>query len=103
MLLLHVKLTKNQTSHISFFHNSYSTFGRLSLIYEDNCFAPFMIPSLNGEYPELVFVSVVFFNSTNLVVMILNSSVLNILFAKLPFENPLRDLFHNAKHTERAI
>ena len=33
---------------------------------------------VNGWYPELVFLSVVFSNSTSLVVVILNSSVLKI-------------------------
>ena len=41
-----------------------------------------MMFRLSGWYPELVFVSVVFSNSTNLVVMVFNSSVFNISFAK---------------------
>ena len=39
-----------------------------------------MLPS--GWYPELVFISVVFSNSSNLAVVILNSSVLKIYFVK---------------------
>ena len=37
---------------------------------------------LYGWYPELVFIPVVFSNSTNLAVVILNSSVLKIYFVK---------------------
>ena len=37
---------------------------------------------VSGWYPELVFISVVFSNSTNLAAVILNSSVLKIYFVK---------------------
>ena len=56
-----------------------------------------------GWYPELVFISVVFYNSTNLAVFILNSSVLKIYFVKLSFENQSRDLSQPARQTEPAI
>ena len=42
---------------------------------------------VNGWYPELVFLSVVFSNSTSLVVVILNSSVLKIYIVAYTFEN----------------
>ena len=56
---------------------------------EWDCFNSIHILSLyigrledNGWYPELVFTSVLLSNSTNLEVVILNSSVLQIYFVK---------------------
>ena len=43
-----------------------------------------------GSYPELVFVSAVFSNSTNLAVTILNCSALKFLFVMEFLENRLR-------------
>ena len=48
------------------------------------------------------FESVVFSNSTNLAVVILNSSVLKINFVKKPYENLKRDLSPPSKQTERG-
>ena len=58
---------------------------------------------VSGWYPELVFISVGFYDSTNLAVMILNSSVLKIYFVKLAFENQFRDLSPPEKQTGPTI
>ena len=45
-----------------------------------------------GWYPELVFLSVVFSNSTNFTVVNLNSSVFEIYFVHQTFKSQFRDL-----------
>ena len=56
-----------------------------------------------GWYPELVFLAIVFLNSSNLSLMILNSSVLKICFVSKPLEKHLKDLNSPSKQAERAI
>ena len=55
-----------------------------------------------GWYPELVFISVVFSNSTNLAVEILNSSVFEIYFVQQTLKNQFRDLSPPAKQTDNG-
>ena len=62
----------------------------------------FSIPPI-GWYPELVLISVVFSNSTNLVVVILNSSVFEIFFVQQTFKKPFRDFSPPAKQKDRVI
>ena len=56
-----------------------------------------------GWYPELVFLSVVFSNSTNFTVVILNSSVFEIYFVQQTFKYQFRDLSPPAKQKDRVI
>ena len=57
----------------------------------------------SGWYPELVFLSVVFSNSTNFTVVILNSSVFEIYFVQQTFKKQLRDLSPSAKQKDGVI
>ena len=57
----------------------------------------------SGWYPELVFLSVVFSNSTNFTVVILNSSVYEIYFVQQTFKKQFRDLSPPAKQKDRVI
>ena len=53
-----------------------------------------ILSRVTGWYPELVFLTVVFLNSTDLAEVIPNSTVKIYLFSLQPPENPTRDSFH---------